>query len=355
MSNIREDFDQQDFKGIFENIRADSIQNIAPLKEGKNNRVWKVDFTDSSYVLKKYFSHPNDPRDRLFSDYQFTSYAYRKAQDFVSQPIYCNRDLGVAVYSFLSGNFFKYSDISSTHIIAAATFFKKINDEYRFTLASHLPNASEACFSIEEHLHLIKARISNLYQAIYQVSDKENKEAKSLILDLVSFFDQFEDYLKTLAYNNRIDIAKEIPQNQRCISPSDFGFHNALMGKLSNTYFYDFEYAGWDDPAKMIVDFFTQISVPVPNKYMGLFCQICLSGFENIEDILIRVRILETLYKLKWCCIILNVYLPEHLARRKFSNPNTKENEIKLEQLRYAKDIFKKLNLNISLVGIKLI
>ena len=41
----------------------------------------------------------------------------------------------------------------------------------------------------------------------------------------------------------------------KCLSPSDFGFHNVIVEKDKILRFIDFEYAGWDDPAKMVSDF----------------------------------------------------------------------------------------------------
>ena len=41
------------------------------------------------------------------------------------------------------------------------------------------------------------------------------------------------------------------------MSPSDFGFHNVIK-KDDFLYFIDFEYAGLDDPVKLICDFYCQ-------------------------------------------------------------------------------------------------
>ena len=37
----------------------------------------------------------------------------------------------------------------------------------------------------------------------------------------------------------------------RCVSPSDFGFHNAIVRGSGEICFIDFEYAGWDDSAQV--------------------------------------------------------------------------------------------------------
>ena len=48
---------------------------------------------------------------------------------------------------------------------------------------------------------------------------------------------------------------KSLDKEQYCISPSDFGFHNALLKSNGDIKFIDFEYAGFDDPAKITSHF----------------------------------------------------------------------------------------------------
>ena len=65
---------------------------------------------------------------------------------------------------------------------------------------------------------------------------------------------------------------EELGPADRVLSPSDFGFHNALLDRQGNVRFFDFEYAGWDDPAKLVCDFFCQVEVPVPRRLFPSFC-----------------------------------------------------------------------------------
>ena len=47
---------------------------------------------------------------------------------------------------------------------------------------------------------------------------------------------------------------RDIDSAERTLSPSDFGFHNALKRSDGRIVFLDFEYFGWDDPAKMTAE-----------------------------------------------------------------------------------------------------
>src|SRR5947209_3697626 len=64
------------------------------------------------------------------------------------------------------------------------------------------------------------------------------------------------------------EMDRTLAQSERCISPSDFGFHNTIRSEDGRLRFFDFEYAGWDDPAKTVCDFFCQPAVPIPNEWL---------------------------------------------------------------------------------------
>ena len=65
-------------------------------------------------------------------------------------------------------------------------------------------------------------------------------------------------YLKNIQKKQK-NLNKEFKNNisipNRILSPSDFGLHNTIS-KKNKLYFFDFEYFGWDDPIKLICDFF---------------------------------------------------------------------------------------------------
>jgi hypothetical protein len=111
----------------------------------------------------------------------------------------------------------------------------------------------------------------------------------------------------------------ELPTEARCLSPSDFGFHNALVRPSGSLCFIDFEYAGWDDPAKTVCDFFCQPAVPVPHCYLGSFVDQVADWVPDAADFRHRVGILLPVYEVKWCCIMLNEFLPVGNRRRSFA------------------------------------
>jgi hypothetical protein len=105
-----------------------------------------------------------------------------------------------------------------------------------------------------------------------------------------------------------------------CLSPSDFGFHNALADDSGRLSFLDFEYAGRDDPAKLVSDFFCQPEVPVPLGFHAHFVARLADGLGLDDAGRMRCQILLDAYRIKWTCIILNDFLPLGAARRAFAD-----------------------------------
>lgn len=120
------------------------------------------------------------------------------------------------------------------------------------------------------------------------------------------------------------------------MSPSDFGFHNALWRTAEQVVFIDFEYAGWDDPAKMVCDFFCQPAVPVSLEYLDRVCEVVASEMPNPASFLQRVNLIMPVCRLKWCCILLNEFVPLGTWRRRFAAGGVDPEQRKAQQLHKA-------------------
>ena len=87
--------------------------------------------------------------------------------------------------------------------------------------------------------------------------NKKNLNPRNTIFSLLNkFCDELNSYKK------KFDFSKKSIQ-KKIISPSDIGFHNVLknQGKVN---FIDFEYAGWDDPRKLLSDLVLQPQYNIP-------------------------------------------------------------------------------------------
>ena len=140
-------------------------------------------------------------------------------------------------------------------------------------------------------------------------------------------------------------IDADLPASCRTLSPSDFGFHNALRRTDSQIVFLDFEYFGWDDPAKMLSDFLLHPASGLNVTLKRRFADNIFARFKNSCDLSRRVEVVCPLFGLKWCLIFLNEFIPELLLRRGFvGEPGGEEAEVQAEQLEKARTMLGRIS-----------
>lgn len=317
------------------------ITSFENWKNGGNSRIFKLKTTDDVYIVKQYFRQQHDPRDRLASEYVFLSYANLAAPGMVPKQYAQDPENGLALYEFIDGQSLQVNDISANEISSAIEFFRQLNQEKLKSKAMRLPLASEACFSLQQHFDLISNRIIQLQQITPETA--EDLIAEQYIKRINHCWQDFLRQVEESKKWNAIALNAALDDSQRCISPSDFGFHNALKMNDGTIRFLDFEYAGWDDPAKMTGDFFSQLAVPVNAEFFDRFAQETLSFFPRADELMHRARLTRFVYQVKWCCIVLNIFIPFHMARRRFANPDLSIDALKKAQLVKAEKLVKKL------------
>ncbi len=292
------------------------------LAGGANNRVFRIDTAAAPLALKEYFAHPGDRWDRQRAEWTFATFAWERGIRCLPEPIACDPGNRLALYAYVDGVPFKPGEIGAGEIDAALAFVASLEAER--DAAATIGTAAEACFTIADHLATIDRRVADLQRVA---------DAQALAF--------VRDELVPAWASVRAGIASRGGAQPpaaacRCLSPSDFGFHNALRRPDGTICFLDFEYAGWDDPAKLVGDFFNQVAVPVPKEFFGRFARgVARALGDTSEAIAERARLLMPAYAVKWCCIVLNDFRPVGAARRRYAGALSAER--KTEQLQKAR------------------
>jgi hypothetical protein len=281
------------------------------LSGGKNNRVFRVsDETGEARVLKLYHMSESDPRDRLGAEWTLINYARRRGITQVPQPLAMERHSGAALYSFCEGEKLTASTVTTAHVEAALEFILALNRTPRDI--DGIAPGSEACFSIADHVATVARRVARLASL-----DREAPHGAEALDFVASRLMPAWTGVETRISEESPDPAP-LPLAARIVSPSDFGFHNALV-KGETITFIDFEYAGMDDPAKLVGDFFSVPEIPTPIADLHPFIDGLEQGLGLGKAFGVRARLLLDAYRIKWACIILNDFLPHGEARRAFS------------------------------------
>ena len=304
--------------------------SLERLPASGNNRLYLVDSGKEKFVAKHYFAHAADKRDRLHAEFSFGSFAFKHGIHCLPRPVACDKKNNLAVYSFIEGRKPNRSDVTKSSVAVALDFLVELN-RYRDKAGEDLPDASESCFSINAHMDLVEKRVDRLSMI---TTDSVKKFVKD---DLVPTWAVIKAELLSELISKGMRADENLSKRDRIISPSDFGFHNALIDENGKFAFLDFEYAGWDDPAKTVGDFFSHLALPVSAENLGMFARGVAGLTSDPAKTLLRIGLLLGLYRIKWCCIALNHFVSMDSERRRFAGNDV--DRAKEEQLGKAKGL----------------
>jgi hypothetical protein len=206
--------------------------------------------------------------------------------------------------------------------------------------------ASEATFSLAEQLETVEFRFRSL-TAIEEKLSSFHGQAKDFVLKkLQPAWNSVVHFVREGASKFGIKSDELISKADRCLSPSDFGFHNCLRTREGSLRFYDFEYAGWDDPAKMVSDFYHQPRFRISKELIETFINEVVPASHNPEFLLRKIGLLRPVFGIKWSCIMLNDFVPLGDRKRKFSVGDEKWEERLKQRLKNAEEQLKRVEIN---------
>jgi hypothetical protein len=290
-------------------VPATAAAGIASVPGGRNNRIYKICAGMDHFALKSYHRDPDDPRDRFAAETNFLEVIAARGVGDSPQLLATDADDGLALLEWIDGT--PVARATPAHLDAAVAFIERINAPGIRAIALHrLGPASQTAGTIAAHAAGLAQRVAAL-RGRWNCPPRW-RDAAALAVDRLEQGAQVQ-----IAAAARDSATRHLLSGaQRVVSPSDFGFHNAV-DRSGSIAFIDFEYAGWDDPAKLVCDFFLQPRVPVPAAYLAGF-SAALAGACRLEPgwLAHRVALLMPICRLLWACIALNVLDPVHLRRR---------------------------------------
>ena len=335
-----------DIPRVVERLLGNTIERFEILKGGANNIVGRADTKRESFAVKAYFHDPHDGRDRLGTEYSILSFLWKHGIRCIPEPVAADWNDKVGIYAFVNGTKARPGSLTKLDVLSMSDFLNEMWSLRNVPGASSLPVASDACFSLSDYIGAIEIRLKNLKDNI--VGDRCGKAAIRFLED--DFCEVFYDVKRILQSNNNYHAV--LPLSERTLSPSDHGFHNAIKDLNHKWVFIDFEYAGWDDPAKMVADACHQPAVPIHGELRRSFFQDILQKIDHSGSFASRVKGIYPAVGLKWCMILLSEFIPVTLRRRQFSGQDDKDSERHWLQLKKAKQKLEKVRQDLEYADI---
>lgn len=325
-------------KHVATRLLSGPVSSIEPIGSGRNSQVYRLtDSNSQTYALKAYFRHASDKRDRLRTEFSSLQFLWESGVRDVPQPLVADWKAGCALYEYIDGHKIASDAISDADIDVAVRFLACLKGLKGRDGSDHLLPASEACFSVQAIVESIRRRLRPL---------REQREDDGPYVRLYEFLDDhFAPKLEEVVHWVQASLSRahmsfelDIDLAERTLSPSDFGFHNALKRDNGRIVFLDFEYFGWDDPAKMTADVLLHPAMNLADSLKRRFAHGIRHSFADYPHLARRVEIVYPLFGLKWCMILLNEFLPEQFMRRQFAGMGDRDQvALQMEQLAKAK------------------
>ena len=232
-----------------------------------------------------------------------------------------SEELNIIILKYIEGK--KINKITSQNISQAIIFITELHKISK--KISSYNNATEACLKANDLFSQIDIRFNKLKSV-------ENKDIKKTLNKLIELNTKLKNRACDMWPKNNIE--NNLSRSFLTLSPSDFGFHNAIIDKNKYISFIDFEYFGLDDPVKLLCDFLWHPAMSLTNNQKLLFTKEFFKIFKNDYLLKKRLNAAFSLYGLRWCLIILNKVLQINFVGKNL-NKNTKlnsfEEKIKLQ------------------------
>ena len=286
---------------LLKNFNLSGVQKIS--SSGINSELFLC--KGQSIFIAKKFANDKESLDRLNREKCFLSFSNTVSPGFTPKLYEVHEEKSLILMEYFSGSPYKETKNITNHELGRTLEFLSLLNQNKSIGKIQIPNKAKDSFEkIDTYFELINNRISCF--TLNHLKKYNVKDIESCHKLLTSTWNRVKKLTFNIENNNTSNYCEQI------ISPSDFGFHNAIK-TTSGVVFIDFEYSGWDDPAKLVIDFFLQPGIPIPKTWIP---QVIgkIEKISSVPNIVERVRILTPLFKIKWACIILNF-----LEERKFN------------------------------------
>lgn len=279
---------------------------INKLRGGINNQVYVCSKGEHKFVIKSYPAKATAKHDRMRAETDFLQFAQHLAPSYVPGLIAQDSERRCIVLDYVEGVPYKEGEnLTELDVDSAISFIRAINQNKSVINNFEMQQAADGFMSISEHMENVQNRIEAL-----QV-DHLPKHFHLLVIEALDKLKTQWERIKLTTENSLVrgDVVNVLSEKYQCYSPSDFGFHNAIK-TADGVKYIDFEFAGKDDPAKTVSDFFLQPRIPVNQQYISKFVDAFQDRI-NKNDLEKRARILSGVLKIKWASIILAILNPK--------------------------------------------
>ncbi|WP_027192576.1 phosphotransferase [Fundidesulfovibrio putealis] len=288
--------------------------SVAAAGNGGNSRVFLLSLAGGERLAAKVYPAPTaEGRSRLDVEFSALGFLEARGETAVPRPVARDDEAQVGIYEYVLGE--PVHQPGEAHLDEMLAFLERLRGYSRLEGAACLPPASasvlretgeawEDCPDACPGWGPLSRGTALRFQALLEVEAERSDHG-----DMLRFVRaELVPALKAFAQGEPV-------AGPWTLSPSDLGFHNALVRTDGSVCFLDFEYFGRDDPAKMLCDVLlhpgNRMRPAQRTDFVKRTVRLYAQGDPGLAG---RLAALYPVAALAWCAIMLNPFLPGHHA-----------------------------------------
>lgn len=288
---------------MLEQLESKGYQQTSQTYRGKNSTVYELIRNKRRFMLKiiNMNNTPKSIEERICAETNFLRLSESIGLNNCPSLVDYDKRRGWILQTRLKGRRMRRFD--NYNIYQIGEFINRINSREALEKAEEIQftNAREHLECIPTLIGQVHAKISTIIKPLFndEISNKAQRWVKTELMN--EFTKCSNEVLK------KSDEQQWWKQNKSIyISPSDMGIHNTLKDK-GNLNFFDFEYSGRDDIAKLVADLMIQPEY-IMKPEQGQLLLDTLNTTESIKDTGWKKRVIDIIpvTRIKWCAIILS-------------------------------------------------
>jgi Ser/Thr protein kinase RdoA (MazF antagonist) len=301
-------------------VRAELGWRVAGWTElgtGTNNRLFRIDLADGPPLLAKFYAR--DRWDRLGTEFPALVLLAGRGVAGVPRPYVRSDEHRYGVYSFEPGARRTAAELTEADARAAGALAGALHGFGPEGEGRVLGPANAACFSVADQVRLIDWRVGAYEAVAADPAGCAEVRAFAGELDLRAAVNRL--VVAATAGLPEDALTAALPRAEWRLTSYDFGPHNLLFdhGRVTAV---DFEGAGWDDPARMVMGCVSHIgsegmSATAVGAFLGAYAEA--RGLTEAEAA--RFERVGVLYDVEWAATYASALAPEVVETKRFGTP----------------------------------
>jgi hypothetical protein len=232
-----------------------------PVSTGPFNQVFKVHTRDGVYALK-WYGQGRGAAVRFLTEQAWYDLLKPLAQRHMPEAVVWQAARRCVLLKWVEGASLKAEDLTPAALADLLALVSALHRLRPAAVGRAFPPASGACFSLLDRLDSVGQGAEKTARQLTGL-----RGAKALAGRWEPAWQVVMSAVLKRAEKAGVDPRMVLPLNQRMLAAPDWGLHQALRTAEGRLVFFDFDGAGWEDPAWWLAGVFTRWEVALPLQH----------------------------------------------------------------------------------------